>query len=62
MLAPDAGAASSGDGRDAGVGGEAGRVLEPGDVAVDGQENLASGLGRDSWHAGQDREKRVVLQ
>ena len=62
MLATYAGAASPGDGRDARVGGQVGSAVEPGDVAGDGQQDLACGPDRDSGHTGQDREKRVVLQ
>lgn len=62
MLATYAGAASPGDGRNARVGGQVGGAFEPGDVARDGQEDLACGPDRDSGHTGRDREKRVVLQ
>lgn len=62
MLATYAGAASPGDGRDARVGGQVGGAVEPGDVAGDGQQDLACGPDRDSGYTGQDREKRVVLQ
>ena len=50
----------AGDGRDARVCGEVGGVLEPADVAADGEEYLACGPGRYPRHAGQDREKRGV--
>lgn len=36
--------------------------VEPGDVAGNGQRDLACGPDRDCGHAGRDREKRVVLQ
>lgn len=62
MLATYAGAASSGDGCDARIGFQVGGAFESGDVAGDCQKDLACGPDRDCGHAGQDREKRVVLQ
>lgn len=50
----------AGGGRDARVCGEVGGVLEPADVAADGEEYLACGPGRYPRHAGRDREKRGV--
>lgn len=61
MLATYA-AASSGDGCDARVGGQMGSAVEPGDIAIDCQKDLACGPDRDSGHAGRDCEKGVILQ